>query len=445
MEISMKNANKQEFDAIIIGSGPGGGTLARELSLAGQKPLILEWGGNEPLKGTLPQAVDILGTPGKGMLFTTEGLAMARGITTGGGSVVYCGTAFEPDHDMFRRYGVDLSRITADVRQELPIRKIDDAYMAPQSLLIRESARDLGYSWNNLDKYLVQENCEKNCYKCYYGCPNRAKWSSRWYVEEAVRNGARLLNRAKAERILMDGNKAVGVAFKKNGKVYKAYAPKIIVSAGGIGTPMLLRTAGIKEAGYNFFFDPLFVAIGVVPGMEGAGEMPMAAGVHIKDEGYMMTDMTLHQMMHMAFSAQVLKLGGAINHRNTLGIMIKARDSLGGEITKRGIVNKRLARSDKASLNKGFERAKGILKNAGATAVYKTWYIAAHPGGTAKLGEVVDSNLRTQYDNLYVCDCSVIPEAWGLPPTLALIGLAKRLGAHLAGAEGVQSEEKQAA
>ncbi|MBI9075533.1 MAG: GMC family oxidoreductase [Desulfatibacillum sp.] len=429
----MNTSTTQEFDAIIVGSGPGGGTLARELTLRGQKPLVLEWGGNEPLKGSVGQAVDILGTPGKGMLFTTEGLAMARGITTGGGSVVYCGTAFEPDHEMFRRYGVDLAPDTQAARQELPIRKIDAAYMAPQSLLIQKSARDLGYSWENLDKYLVQENCEKGCYRCYYGCPNRAKWSSRWYMEEAVQNGAKLLNRAKATQILMDGDKAVGVAYKKYGKEHKAYAPKVIISAGGIGTPMLLRTAGIKEAGYNFFFDPLFVTVGVVPGLEGTGEMPMAAGVHIKEEGFMMTDMTLHQMMHMAFSAQVLRLGSAVTHRNTMGIMIKAKDALGGEITKRGIVNKRLSKHDKASLNRGFERAKQILKNAGATTVYKTWYIAAHPGGTAKLGEVVDANLQTRHENLYVCDCSVIPEAWGLPPTLAIIAMAKRLSRHLAG------------
>jgi choline dehydrogenase-like flavoprotein len=37
----------------------------------------------------------------------------------------------------------------------------------------------------------------------------------------------------------------------------------------------------------------------------------------------------------------------------------------------------------------------------------------------------------TACDNLYVSDCSVIPEAWGLPPTLTILGLAKRLSKHL--------------
>jgi choline dehydrogenase-like flavoprotein len=44
---------------------------------------------------------------------------------------------------------------------------------------------------------------------------------------------------------------------------------------------------------------------------------------------------------------------------------------------------------------------------------------------------VVDANLKTELDNLYVCDCSVIPEAWGLPATLTIISLGKRLAKHL--------------
>ena len=47
--------------------------------------------------------------------------------------------------------------------------------------------------------------------------------------------------------------------------------------------------------------------------------------------------------------------------------------------------------------------------------VFKSWGLAAHPGGTVKINELVDADLKTQRDNLYVCDCSVIPEAWGLP------------------------------
>ena len=53
-----------------------------------------------------------------------------------------------------------------------------------------------------------------------------------------------------------------------------------------------------------------------------------------------------------------------------------------------------------------------------------------------KIGQLVDSTLKTRVDNLYVCDCSVIPEAWGLPPTLTIIGLGKYLARHLSGEKG---------
>jgi choline dehydrogenase-like flavoprotein len=65
--------------------------------------------------------------------------------------------------------------------------------------------------------------------------------------------------------------------------------------------------------------------------------------------------------------------------------------------------------------------------------IFRTWYLATHPGGTVKINDLVDSNLKTEYENLYVCDCSVIPFSWGLPPMLTLICLGKRLAKHLKG------------
>jgi choline dehydrogenase-like flavoprotein len=55
----------------------------------------------------------------------------------------------------------------------------------------------------------------------------------------------------------------------------------------------------------------------------------------------------------------------------------------------------------------------------------------AHPGGTARIGDVVDHDLQTRIRNLYVCDASAIPEALDLPVVLTVIALGKRLAAHL--------------
>ena len=36
-----------------------------------------------------------------------------------------------------------------------------------------------------------------------------------------------------------------------------------------------------------------------------------------------------------------------------------------------------------------------------------------------------------KYENLFVCDCSVIPEPWGLPPALTIICQASVTAKHL--------------
>ena len=81
--------------------------------------------------------------------------------------------------------------------------------------------------------------------------------------------------------------------------------------------------------------------------------------------------------------------------------------------------------------------ARRILEAAGARHIFATHHFAAHPGGSVPIGGKaragVDSDLRAAA-GLYVCDASVIPQPWGLPPTLTLLCLGKRLGAMLAGA-----------
>jgi choline dehydrogenase-like flavoprotein len=94
-------------------------------------------------------------------------------------------------------------------------------------------------------------------------------------------------------------------------------------------------------------------------------------------------------------------------------------------------VRKILNTNEKQKLQRGYERAKKILENTGANDIFKIQDLAAHTGGTVKVGDLVDSNLMTKFDNLFICDCSVIPEAWGMPPTTTIIGLGKRLAKYL--------------
>ena len=419
------------FDAIVIGSGPGGATVARELSRHGIRTLILERGTGAPIKGTMLQSVAMTLVPGRSLLFTQELLALVRAITVGGSSILAYATAFEPPYEMFESHGIDLSQEVEHIKSELPIGRLADHLVGPAARRIMASAQELGYTWTKLPKIVYQDKCRPHCDKCTMGCPYGAKWTARMFVDEACAQGAVLLTGARVGSLAVQDGRVESVHFSKGGREYQVSAPVVILAAGGIGTPLILGASGVTNAGRGFFFDPLVVVMGTVDDLDDGREFPMATGMHDPGEGYVMTDLVWPKWIYGMFTAQVLRLDRVGAHGRTLPIMVKVRDDLGGHLTARGGVRKRLTEHDRTRLIRGSETARRILKNAGARHIFRTWYMAVHPGGTAKIGDLVDSNLKSRLDNLYVCDCSVIPESWGLPPTLTLIALAKRLAKHL--------------
>jgi choline dehydrogenase-like flavoprotein len=427
----MQAWNSPSFDVIVIGSGPGGAGIAAELSEQGKKVLILEWGSGDEIKGTMQQCVKFALIPSQGLYFTPELLALVRGIVMGGSSILAYATAFEPNYAIFEKHGIDLKPAVDQVKADIPIAPLDDRLIGPATHRIQASARDLGYPWEKLPKMINQDKCRPNCDKCTMGCPYGAKWTARETINQACDHGAVLQTGAKVSRLNVQHNAVTGVEFSLHGEAHTITAPLIILAAGGIGTPLILQASGISNAGTDFFFDPLVVVIGSLNDLDSGREFPMAAGYRAEDEGYIMTDLIWPNWVREIFTMRAGRLDRLTGHQKMAGVMIKISDNLGGKLTRFGLANKRLTESDRQHMKRGMDAARKILEHAGAYNIYSTGFTATHPGGTAKIGEVVDSNLKTAYDNLYICDASVIPESWGLPPTLTVLALAKRLGKHL--------------
>jgi choline dehydrogenase-like flavoprotein len=224
----------------------------------------------------------------------------------------------------------------------------------------------------------------------------------------------------------------VGVEAAIKGKRRLVHAPRVVLAAGGIGTTEILHASGFKGAGSDFFFDPLVAVIGILPDVEGGREFPMATGIHLKEDGCVLTDLVWPRWMYRMFTSVAFRFDQIGSHAHAAVIMVKIRDDLNGRITRRGGIRKRLTPGDRAKLRRGADHARRILTHAGATRIFTSRLLATHPGGTAKVGGVVDSDLQTETEGLFVGDCSVIPEPWGLPPTLTILALGKRLGRHLA-------------
>jgi choline dehydrogenase-like flavoprotein len=119
----------------------------------------------------------------------------------------------------------------------------------------------------------------------------------------------------------------------------------------------------------------------------------------------------------------------------TLGVMIKIKDDISGGITIEGEISKPMTDRDSFRLNHAAIVARRILIRAGADAdsIFLTPLRGTHPSGTVRLGQLVDQNLQTEVKNLYVCDASTFPEALDRPTVLTILGLGKRLAAHLLG------------
>jgi choline dehydrogenase-like flavoprotein len=427
----MHRQERSEYDTIVVGTGPGGATVARELSRLGDDVLMIERGRNDPVRGTAWQTIRDLTWPGRGLSLTPELASVSRGITTGGSSVFYCATAFDPPLEMFRKHGVELADEVAELKSELPYGPLEKQLIGKFAAAIMASARDLGYDWQPLPKLVFQDRCRADCDKCMMGCPYGAKWTSRCFVEEAVEVGSDLVTQARVRRVVTSNGSVIGVEVSVNGSRRQYNAPRVVLSAGGIGSAKILAASGDFASGKDYFFDPLVAVIGALPAVTGGREFPMAAGLHLEADGCVLTDLVYPRWMYHFFTAAVLRLHRLLAHDHSAVVMVKIRDDLGGKLTSRGGIRKRLSRADRERLRTGVDHARRILDYAGAENVYTTRVVATHPGGTAKIGEVVDANLETRIPGLYVCDCSVIPEAWGLPPTLTILALGKRLAKHI--------------
>ena len=127
------------------------------------------------------------------------------------------------------------------------------------------------------------------------------------------------------------------------------------------------------------------------------------------------------------------KLLNFLSYKKQLSLMVKIGDERKGFITLDGRISKPLTEQDRQRLNRGAAMSREILIKAGCdpSTIMVGPVRGAHPGATARIGEVVDENLETRIRNLYVSDASVLPEALDRPVVLSLICLAKRLSDHL--------------
>lgn len=424
----------QKYDVIVVGSGPAGSIVARDLVRRRQSVLLIEQGSASPLTGSLWQMARMAAIPGHGAYFNRDASLLVSAVAAGGSSAINYATAMKPPMEMFAKYGIDLQPALDELRQEIPMAPLPDQLLGPMAKRLMHSAASLGLPWQKFDKMIYSDQCRTACWRCTYGCPFGAKWTARNLIDDAIDHGLHWMSQVKVLRVLHEHGKCFGVVVDGEQGKLNIESKRVVLAAGGIGSPRLLYASGLGPKKASHFSDPVVAVMGSVDDLGdvvGGAEVPMVAGMHMQEEGITLADMTLPRAMYQAFTAQVGRFDRLGAHARTLSLMVKIRDEIGGEVGPRW-VNKALHVNDKKKLQQGVELARSILAQSGAKHVFKSWHFSAHPGGSVRIGEGVDSALKTSIEDLYVCDASVIPEAWGLAPSVTLLCLGKRLAQHLA-------------
>jgi choline dehydrogenase-like flavoprotein len=271
-----------QADVCVVGSGAGGGVIAAELQKAGSSVVVLEMGGyrNESdfKQLELPGMLELY--LGGGLTGSEDGsISIFAGSTLGGGTVVnYMNCIRTPEH--IRREwaaagieGIDSPGYDAHIDAIWERLKVNDAATSQNRThkTLIGACEKLGYSHRDLTRN-ADASCEdpRVCGYCFVGCQKGCKQSTmKTFLQDAADAGARFVVGCRAERILVQDGRAVGVeatVTNDDGSITSltVNAPTVVVGCGAIEAPALLLRSGIggPAVGKHLRLHPASVVIG---------------------------------------------------------------------------------------------------------------------------------------------------------------------------------------
>eukprot|EP01018_Ginkgo_biloba_P009842 Gb_33032 [translate_table: standard] len=400
-----KKVWKIECDAVVIGSGSGGGVAAGVLAKAGYRVIVLEKGkyyARDDLTQLEGPSMDQMYESG-GILSTNDTkVHIMAGSTVGGGSVINWSASIRTPPHVLKEWGKqhDLPLFESQeyqnamnmVCERLGVQEGCERENFQNSVL-RKGCAKLGYNVEN-----VPRNAPENhfCGSCCFGCRTGAKKGTdeTWLVD-AVEAGALILAGCRAEKVVHRPNiaglrraVAVGVVARLDdggGERIFVQAKVTVTACGSMLTPPLLRASGLRNPniGKNLRLHPVQMAWGYFP----EGEPPdgksyeggiitaiCKEGARWGQSGYGSINQT-PALGPGSFAALVPWISGADmkarmrRYDRTAHVFALVRDRGNGSVMREKDVEYRLAESDRETMLEGLGRALRILIAAGATEV----------------------------------------------------------------------------
>src|SRR5919109_1373966 len=275
---------KLDADVIIVGSGAGGGTVARALApLArdGMRVLLLEQGprlDDHEFTGRELERADALYEDGGGFLTADGTMTLAFGRAYGGSTVVYTGTSLVAPERVIRRWGVpgieysDIARRSEKFMEQNNVHLLSPEEINENNRRFVEGCAAAGY---RAEQFPVNIKGCMGSSLCNLGCPNAAKQGThRVQLPNAERNGVEVVTRAEALRI-EERAVVVRVSERRAGEKglpsewapgdYRVRASVVVVSGGAVGSPaLMLRSqlpARLPRLGEGFTCHPAHILV----------------------------------------------------------------------------------------------------------------------------------------------------------------------------------------
>jgi choline dehydrogenase-like flavoprotein len=260
---------ERAVDILIVGSGAGGATVAKELAPLcrdGVRIAVLEWGPKLRDDEFTSQELEMAGKlyfDSGGFLNTSKTLALAFVKAYGGSTVAYTGTSIAiPQQVVERHWAVpgldwhDLMRRTEKYKAENNVHELDDSLINENNRLFRDGCARYSDGAGSrplaVKKFPVNVRDCQGSGMCNMGCPNQAKQgTNRVQLPAAERQGVEVVTNCRVETI---GEKHVIATVRyahcglpspwPNGR-YRISAKTIVVSCGSVNSPALLQRSAL--------------------------------------------------------------------------------------------------------------------------------------------------------------------------------------------------------
>lgn len=468
-----------DCEVLIVGSGPGGASVAERLVEAGIDVIMLEEGDYVPASdapaGISRSMPRLWRGGGLTVAFGNPPIALAEGRCVGGGSeinsAIFQRTPASVLADWAQRFDAEtFDQAALSPYYDLAARGVNASAtpgeLGPPTTILQRAATAMG--WQSVELERGQNGCV-GTNLCSAACPTGAKQSmTTSLLPGALRRGLRLISGCRVRKIHGKGESARSVTAEARdfaGRTHKLTVrfKTVFVCAGALQSPLLLKRSGLIGGTPSFQLHPTMRVLARFDEAIDAEShrLPLAAITEFMPEMRFGGSVFTLGSFGMALSEDWARRGELLSdadHHAIYYAMIKP-EGWGriGSLPLHGepLLTYRLTPADLALLAKGTERLSRALLAAGARRV--TPSISGHSGWSdpAEIGDLAIDRSRAALmtihlfssiplggkgpiaadasgrlkgmANVRIADASLIPEAPGVNPQATVMALAYRI------------------